>query len=436
MKGKDMILSDFLLRQTHNDWDLHGIIPISFNMHKTIYKNYYKTETKERYLVQTWLQTKSSGVTFPKVHGAKKILDTNILPEKQKIVLQIKRIVENKLRLGQGRAGIRCKKPQPVDGITASTSKSCKIPRIPTTQDVAKNRMDFPVQESITNKTGAIMKGTIQDKNRELPFQPDPIYRPSPRPPENLLPQSKPDTRPKIDIEFKENSPYQEGIISEAYQRPDKSYFQKLKELESLVNTGKLVQKCLPKQADIDKILKIIKCKVLKGTHLSITIKDIQAGYLISSYFKDIYLYLAHNKLPSTKSAICKVKALAEKYMLLDLLLFKIISTPDKETAVLAVLGTCIDKIITLHHLSLFTGHQGVIKTYLTISNKLLIPNLIHYLRSYTKGCHICQLMCNEKLPTRQLQTRINLNYRPLTRLSMALKVMPQSSKGHKFICE
>ena len=41
--------------------------------------------------------------------------------------------------------------------------------------------------------------------------------------------ESKADTSPKIDIEFKEISPYQEGIISEAYQRPDKSYFQELK---------------------------------------------------------------------------------------------------------------------------------------------------------------------------------------------------------------
>ena len=36
--------------------------------------------------------------------------------------------------------------------------------------------------------------------------------------------------------------------------------------------------------------------------------------------------------------------------------------------------------------------------------------------------------------PARQLQTRINLNYRPLTRLSMDLKVMPHSNKGHKCI--
>ena len=88
---------------------------------------------------------------------------------------------------------------------------------------------------------------------------------------------------------------------------------------------------------DIDKILTIIQQKILKGIHLSVTIKESHAAYLTSSYFKDIYLYLAQNKLPSSKVAIRKVEVLSEKYILLDSLLFKIISTPDKETAVLAI---------------------------------------------------------------------------------------------------
>ena len=164
------------------------------------------------------------------------------------------------------------------------------------------------------------------------------------------------------------------------YQRPDKTYFQELKYLESLVNTSNLVQKFLPKQADIDKILKIIQCKVLKGSHLLVMVKEIQAGYLNSLYFKEIYLYLAHNKLPSSKVSIRKVEALAEKYILLDSLLFKITTMSGKEMAVLAIPETCIDSIIALYHSSLFAGHQGVIKTYFTISNKFFIPNLIHYL--------------------------------------------------------
>ena len=47
---------------------------------------------------------------------------------------------------------------------------------------------------------------------------------------------------PGIDLEFEENSLYQEGIISETYQRPDKSHFQEPKELENLINMGRLVQ--------------------------------------------------------------------------------------------------------------------------------------------------------------------------------------------------
>ena len=53
MKAKDMILSDFLSRLVHDDSNPHDIIPLSFNMHNTLHENYYKIETKERYLVQT-----------------------------------------------------------------------------------------------------------------------------------------------------------------------------------------------------------------------------------------------------------------------------------------------------------------------------------------------------------------------------------------------
>ena len=62
------------------------------------------------------------------------------------------------------------------------------------------------------------------------------------------------DIDPELSTDFEDNSPFQEGVISEMYQWPDKSYFQKPQELESLINTGRLVQKLLLKQTDIDKI--------------------------------------------------------------------------------------------------------------------------------------------------------------------------------------
>ena len=41
MKGKDMILSDFLSRQKNDNSDSHEIIPIYFNMYRILDVNYY-----------------------------------------------------------------------------------------------------------------------------------------------------------------------------------------------------------------------------------------------------------------------------------------------------------------------------------------------------------------------------------------------------------
>ena len=186
----------------------------------------------------------------------------------------------------------------------------------------------------------------------DVPFHPGPTYRPPPKSIRSNMPRSQESSQsspssenisPDINLDFEENSSFQDGVISEAYQRPDKSFFQEPQKLNDLINIGNLIQNFLPKQADIDRILKVIQRKVLKGTHLPVEIIEIQAGYLSSPHFKDIYLYLAQNKLPSSEAAIRKVETLAEKYILLDLLLFKI--TPEKETAVLAVPEVCTDKL-------------------------------------------------------------------------------------------
>ena len=50
----------------------------------------------------------------------------------------------------------------------------------------------------------------------------------------------------------------------------------------------------------------------------------------------------------------------------------------------------------------------------------------MHYLRPFLRACHICQINRKEKTPLRQLETRINLNYRPMSRLSI--------QKGHQYI--
>ena len=71
---------------------------------------------------------------------------------------------------------------------------------------------------------------------------------------------------------------------------------------------------------------------------------------------------------------------------------------------------------------------------YSTINDKFFMQGIIHFLCTYTKGFHNCQLSRNENLPTRHLQTSIILNYRSLCRLNVDLKVMPRLNKGHKYM--
>ena len=95
---------------------------------------------------------------------------------------------------------------------------------------------------------------------------------------------------------------------------------------------------------------------------LPITIKEIQAGYLTSSFFRNLYRYLTQNIMPHKSHARYKVEMLAESFILLDSLLFKLVTIPNKEKALLAIPENCVDKIIEIYHSSLFVGHQGVIK--------------------------------------------------------------------------
>ena len=349
---------------------------------------------------------------MPEVHGPKKGIHPNLRPEW--LVRKSQKPTEN--------SRIKKKEPDPLE------QRNQIVDQVDTghRDEIRKSQMEQN-RENIPEQIYVPQKPIIP----KPPFQNYPI----PELPERVI-QNEKQTDLNLDLDInkdiEENSPYQEGIISEIYERPHKSQFVDPPELTDLINTENIVQKYLPKQADIDKILKVIHRKVLKVTHPPITIKEIQAGYLKSPYFKDIYLYLSQNKLPSSKNIIRKIEALSQKYILLDSLLLKL--NIEKEKAVLAILEICVDQMIALYHSSLFAGHQGVVKTYLTMSDKFFIPDLMHYLRSYIKGCHICQLSNKDKIPSRHFQRRINLNYKPLSRLSMDLKVMPKSYRGHKFI--
>ena len=82
MKGKDMILSDFLLQQNNDDSNPNEIIPISFDMYKILENNLNNFDKNnfgnDKYLVQMHSQAKTSGIKLPEVHGVGKSLDQNL----------------------------------------------------------------------------------------------------------------------------------------------------------------------------------------------------------------------------------------------------------------------------------------------------------------------------------------------------------------------
>ena len=59
IKGKDIILSDFLSRQKHDNSNPYDVIPISFNMHNILHERYCNLGLMDKYLVQMQSQTKS-----------------------------------------------------------------------------------------------------------------------------------------------------------------------------------------------------------------------------------------------------------------------------------------------------------------------------------------------------------------------------------------
>ena len=81
----------------------------------------------------------------------------------------------------------------------------------------------------------------MQKISKDTPFYYDPVYRPPSKPVK--IPMSEFPGNMNINLElntdFEDNSPFQEGVIFEIHQRPDKSFFEDLKNWKvSLIQVG------------------------------------------------------------------------------------------------------------------------------------------------------------------------------------------------------
>ena len=135
IKGKDMVLSDFLSRQKTESSNPHEIIAISFILKGLMGNHFYQINNMNeisqpetsKYLIQTRSQAKSGGIKVLEIHGMNKGLNPHIKLGKQRPLptlpmhsippTSLAQSVDKGLpthpipkpRIGQGRAGLRRK---------------------------------------------------------------------------------------------------------------------------------------------------------------------------------------------------------------------------------------------------------------------------------------------------------------------------------------
>ena len=132
-----------------------------------------------------------------------------------------------RLHIGQGRAGSRRKRPDPINqSINQPSNLSQKIPGRTEIETGKTNHVHTKdLMHSINNTSGKITNSNplIPD----VPFHPGQVYRTLPKPIKQDMsyPQSSQsstsieDINPNINFDFEENSPFQEGIMSETFHR-------------------------------------------------------------------------------------------------------------------------------------------------------------------------------------------------------------------------
>ena len=475
VKGRDMILSDYLSRHRQKDLDPSELIPISFCCLKTYRSIIDNRIGEEIFCIKTRASAKASGETVGEVHGADKPLDPNYKPEHQS---------KSKLPSVTGKLSPEKVIRKPISQTPSRhTPKRLATPKSVRIQSEVVSDVAIPDSNSTPKRTPIMVHGGARPKTPMMVKTPStPSTRPPLTPPHTHL-QTPPYVPRKIlsstppDIGEK-NMNIHDKIIKEAEEKisgfdkkmqeleeqnrkifhpppiegidiggadgleildpeiriPTEEDFVLPPPLESLLDKAKMAYKFLPKQGNIDRLIAKINKKVLRDTNLCVDLRDLKAAYLTSPHFRDIYLYLLQNRMPLGKGAAKRLDQNARNYLILDGLLFKILENGEGNLdTVLCIPTSKVHILLNAYHSSILGGHTGITKCYHTISQRFYCPNLAENLRAYITGCHVCQLFKKGKDLKRPYQKRINLNVPAMTKISMDIKQMP-ANKGYSHI--
>ena len=156
-----------------------------------------------------------------------------------------------------------------------------------------------------------------------------------------------------------------------------------------------IICKHIPRQSDIDKIVRNIETHVIHSLELPIQAQDLVKVYQHSTRFCDIYQYITDGKLPFSVKAQNCIRAEALNYVVINNFLFRIDMRKDRDldkgNLFLLIIPEKYEPIIfNAYHDSLLAGHQGPYHTAVTIRQKFFIHNLLNKVKRYIEACHTC----------------------------------------------
>ena len=154
--------------------------------------------------------------------------------------------------------------------------------------------------------------------------------------------------------------------------------------------------------------------------------------------FKDIYAYIARDKLPGNVQTQRRVLGEASNFIVVNRLLFKLDRIKDGRIRrfhpILLIPEKFEMNLFHMYHNSLFACHQGLWKTFLTMKDKFFISNLFAKLRNYIEACHTCLRAKPKQNRNKPYFGYIPKDYIPLEHLAVDIKYMPEGFDGFKYI--
>ena len=458
LKGKDMLISDFLSRAQRNTPKQWEITPVGFDPRDFLVGMLKNEEellvcqdfpatgqiqhsSSEAFHITTRRQAAEAGDKIPEVHGANKPLDPHLKPEHQD-KSQLPQVRTHRGQLVQKPPSVAQQLARKAVKRSVSTLNKQRPPPVPRKALVDPDGSYSPVEPPSIPEEAEMPRMEPPKRNVSLPKP----GLPKPNIPQQVAtrkPQGAgyiPTTPKRIaDIDpiptgLEPDGPFDMDDVQQNHRTPKKSDFELPPALSEKVNVDDVTSRYLPKQVDLESLLKDVQKKVLRQVHLPLSMKDMEGAYLASPYFKDIYVYLAQNRVPSQSRRAQRVNASAFGYLLIDKLLFKVEKDCTGElVAKLCIPDSKIDMILHSYHSTVLGGHQGVTKTTMTLRQIYFCPRLSEHVQAYILGCHVCQMFKKGKQFQRPFLKRIHQGAWAFSRISMDIKYMP-SSGPYKFL--